>query len=449
MFKYTVHSLWLPNIIAWVGHDTNVVLTSSHCQQLADIFSGVMSTRSNAVRTILKLFLWALALALFALQVHDVVKKYRDKKTTMTVTKEMKSTIQPPLLTFHTDESFNKVRAKLFSAGNVIEIFTDEKNLHLNNDDVYRNISYVIGRDFTMSIIFVLQTGILKTFNLEIGENIAKLNESVSVIVWLHETYTLFNGLSYSVDVRQNMGLSSGLFFLTFNFSDTSLLPIEERPKQLNMYLSDPEERYGVFFDYWVGVTPYSFSVDMGHSATLYWEKSIHIINEDTDSVCNNYADDDSVIRCSYQLMAEDLRRKFLKSCDKMCAIAPFRTLMELSTDGKDLNFCKTKQEISCLGNINTVVEFTLACAKPCEQNSYGGRLLSKNVYEGDGIIVLQFMLNSAEVSTHEEVLLFDFVTFIGSFGGSLGLFVGFSFLDFTTLITDKIVQYLCPKVNN
>ena len=38
------------------------------------------------------------------------------------------------------------------------------------------------------------------------------------------------------------------------------------------------------------------------------------------------------------------------------------------------------------------------------------------------------FLLASSEVIFEEETLIYDFISFVSEFGGSLGLFLGFSF---------------------
>jgi hypothetical protein len=44
-------------------------------------------------------------------------------------------------------------------------------------------------------------------------------------------------------------------------------------------------------------------------------------------------------------------------------------------------------------------------------------------------MIVISFI--STSVTVNEEYLIYDIYTFVGSVGGYMGLFVGFSFFDF------------------
>ena len=50
-----------------------------------------------------------------------------------------------------------------------------------------------------------------------------------------------------------------------------------------------------------------------------------------------------------------------------------------------------------------------------------------------------ELILANNEVTTVQEVLAYDFLTLVSNFGGSLGLFVGFSFYMLWDLVLDII----------
>ena len=54
---------------------------------------------------------------------------------------------------------------------------------------------------------------------------------------------------------------------------------------------------------------------------------------------------------------------------------------------------------------------------------------------------ILQFILRSTSNKSNifEEVLIFDGIDLVGSLGGSLGLFVGFSFFGYVTPILEAV----------
>ena len=66
--------------------------------------------------------------------------------------------------------------------------------------------------------------------------------------------------------------------------------------------------------------------------------------------------------------------------------------------------------------------------------------------------ILMKFKYASNKINVYEETLIFDDVSLVGSLGGSLGLFVGFSFFGYAMpimeTIFDKMADFL-EKLRN
>ena len=73
-------------------------------------------------------------------------------------------------------------------------------------------------------------------------------------------------------------------------------------------------------------------------------------------------------------------------------------------------------------------LENVTRCRRPCQYYVYN---LAEPIQEGDSPNSTQvsFSLASKDIISKKEVYLYSFSSLVAEFGGSLGLFVGFSFL--------------------
>ena len=82
--------------------------------------------------------------------------------------------------------------------------------------------------------------------------------------------------------------------------------------------------------------------------------------------------------------------------------------------------------------------------AKPCTINEYDGDL--RTFYEympNDWHIQVDYTFKSDELLTRQEYLVTDETRLIGTVGGTMGLFIGFSFLDMLKKLMTIFKTYL------
>ena len=114
---------------------------------------------------------------------------------------------------------------------------------------------------------------------------------------------------------------------------------------------------------------------------------------------------------------------------------------------GYDLDSCRTESEAAC--SVESLLQLqwvNYSCPDPCRRVQYNGRMETQEGYLNKSVVMINPQLASKRVTVYEEVLLFDLATFVGSFGGSLGLFIGFSFFDFTTMFSDVVINFIAKK---
>ena len=131
--------------------------------------------------------------------------------------------------------------------------------------------------------------------------------------------------------------------------------------------------------------------------------------------------------------------------CSKNCT--PF-LLQDYSTlDGSNgtLPFCEGADEINCTTEYGLVYYDSYhKCPNACIQKSYSGDVTTV----GDSAVSLKdtetgfaILFASKDVHEQKETLAYGIPDVIGSVGGTLGLFVGFSFYGYVTIPLQKFLR--------
>ena len=110
---------------------------------------------------------------------------------------------------------------------------------------------------------------------------------------------------------------------------------------------------------------------------------------------------------------------------------------------------CKTEDEENCASNmLNEVLpdgSFINQCKKPCvitqylETYEWNGNYYSPDDYK----FAFYYILSKNETIVYEEYLIHDLISMIGSVGGTLGMFIGFSFINVVNVIIFQIRKCL------
>ena len=107
-------------------------------------------------------------------------------------------------------------------------------------------------------------------------------------------------------------------------------------------------------------------------------------------------------------------------------------------------NTCTNNSEydncILLMSGCNYNEEINNACPRPCQKVVYQAKKL---YYSGTTTktneIQIQIEFGAMEVEIHDEVWILETYNFIGTIGGSLGLFIGFSYTGFLGQILDYL----------
>ena len=103
---------------------------------------------------------------------------------------------------------------------------------------------------------------------------------------------------------------------------------------------------------------------------------------------------------------------------------------------------CKTPKENACMAKAMSLelnTNASLECPMNCKRVRYSGRKKLNPVFQNNSDIEVDYQFPTEEVMYFKEYIIYDFSGMIGSVGGSLGLFIGFSFLDFIFYLINLI----------
>ena len=112
------------------------------------------------------------------------------------------------------------------------------------------------------------------------------------------------------------------------------------------------------------------------------------------------------------------------------------------------LKYCQTNEEFGCARKRMHDCYFNKAtsdkCPKPCRDYRYNAIQMEGEIDEEikeKKIINFVVAYRSVDEKVYQEYYIYDTFSFIGNVGGSLGLFIGFSYTDFLGNILDFVFK--------
>ncbi len=415
-------------------------MNTEHIETVIISESTMSSDRKLDLKLFFKSAVFVTAVILFAWQTRDVIEKYFDKKTTISTQTLRHDALKSPAISLQMDNVYKThlaeekygLPSKFIYGSETNQLAQDLGMTHL---ELYRNLSYSLGVDFTLSMNEFTHEHFLSA-----GKNAITLENGKKLDIFVTETHTLFSGLVYTLEIDQPMKLGEFLFFKFDIINEKDLGP--DLPMTFQWYLSEQDERYGHILGSWFGIEPYTFQARLGEMVVVYYTESRHRFTEDDGKKkCHIYnrQEGNAFLKCKYGQIAERMR----SACKSTCYSPPLKTLMEID-DKNEIPECQDKEIFDCFEQnyFSMHLQPIDECPDQCEKVEYGGRIQKQRGWSNTSVL-LELQLGSDKISIYQEYLLFDFPSFVGSIGGSLGLFIGFSYFDCASLIIDIISKRL------
>ena len=282
--------------------------------------------------------------------------------------------------------------------------------------DALHSASYKLNED--VQIEFVVQDdNTTDNYTLKDGQNLMD-NFQVDV----YKIYTLTHGSCYVIENTKKV--DSWVTFQVY-VKDLNSKNVDKL-SGLVLFVASPETWYGIITLSWPYFELKQHSLGFNMSKQ-YW---IDMLVTNVTYIKNGQK---SIEGCIEKLMATNA------ACKKCL---PFF----FSFKNKKIS-CQSKQENKCwyywsfMGkNYNKYKR----CLKPMKTTLYNAelKLLKKAVSQPDTVDVI-FSYSSDQIKIKEATLMIGTSSYIGSIGGSLGLFLGFSFFTYLSSCIDKLFK-LC-----
>ena len=319
------------------------------------------------------------------------------------------------------DSNFKKREANITSYPTTIICFSP-----LIDDMVY-------GQNFT--ILKYPDQSSVQTLNddqvtLSIGEN-EKHSTNLRVIL------TTYNGYCYKIISTEKANARSYHYFGIKFFED---IPEQKLPIVM-VYFTTEANSYGILRSYWVDGEASILRLGTNHKLVEFGLKEERQIFLKEKSNCRDQP--------FYHCYGSALLKYGFKNCTIKCLSHSLPE--EIVTSNNTLPVCQLQSpEMKCAKkvakNIRKKVLNSNQCpSKPCQSISYVGEagteeISNERLYKRN---FAYFFSPPKTVAISEEYLIYDFVGMLGSIGGTLGMFIGFSFFGALSFLLNQMKTFL------
>ena len=241
---------------------------------------------------------------------------------------------------------------------------------------------------------------------------------------------TLYHGMCFLLIIDEEIKVSSNYAF-TLTFSDT--LDNEDIPNKINLYLVSKETWYGLITAEWPRKENlFIEKIEVDNDPVILTE--VGIAEKEVEFLQSD--DHQDYEECILKLFGKTSCFPIIFNFPKVIQKLPPCKYWNDTWGVKDKIFKKKKTEfIKCLVPKH---------AKIYETSVYQNKINGQAHQTNNRSLGFFFYGASNMKKIKEEVYVISSTVFIGSIGGSLGLFFGFSFLACCSDLIDKLVLRLC-----
>ena len=351
----------------------------------------------------------------------DIFENYQKKATTFTYKRESLKEPTWPVITICSEIPFKTEILRKKYKLNRTDFFNDKgKNVTKPLWDLYDEVSFKLNQDFTMEV-FINQWG---WHDMMVGETILNGSESI----FLEEFPTQSRGLCYGLSVSNVQMVLSTTIAISIRYQAP-----EFEQSGMVFHFSAENSGKNIIWNTWPHVQKLSYSLAFDSNMT---NAKIVELQETEWKFYNGNENCDNGCQTQQCLTWNELLDGI--DCPNICLPVIWKGLFKNTTS---VAKCNETKENNCMHE--RFLQLRESKVKNCQPPQY--EIEYKATFESPSQKkktpnMIQLRINYQDSKTiKEEMRIYDEASLIGTLGGFLGLFVGFSFYDTLCYFIDVI----------
>ena len=344
----------------------------------------------------------------------DQMRDFVKGRTTLTSRIEEVESLEPPTVTVCMYPPYKPSKLASFSVTEPGLVMFDKD---LNNTNLKNRInlfSYQLGQDFGMNLWLELAGNMVFSWNATTGiETIGNYSFEVQPI------FTIPHGKCYKIQPLFEI-LTPG-FALKLNISVNPIMDQSDVPTSIILYLTSNNTWQGITTNDWPQFSPSKLELDRSS-----WENKFIFTVKPTEYLF------DTGEESSEECWKEHLMKS---NCSVKCVFASFT----------DLPMCQSGKEIFCIIEAGHQANLWSICNRKKRALTFPGEMLkiplTMDRNPSTHSILLRIDNWSMMKLIKEEIMVISLADLIGSLGGSLGMFFGFSISAYLMYLIDKCIM--------
>ena len=385
----------------------------------------------------MKMWIFLIGFGILVWQSQSTFATFFSYRTTVAISKETNENLPPPTIVLCQEHKWKN------------GFVPWKNNVNMSDKDWVINQFYQLNEKINISIFGE---------ELVIGNNTFALNEygqssfgGSDMILMVKELLNPWTGLCYAIipDPSTTPMKQTSYYNVHISLSQGIKNP------HLYAYLISSEDWHGFILGSIGDLKPLKVSltelqtivgIKIEERKYFHLQDSFYLPSSMTN--CKDYSsEEDSFMKCKVKSYVDNFDEMANNSgCN--CVPTLYKTYFEIQPSSSGLGECKTNSEwancISLMHELDRLSTLASKCPQPCKKTDYNGQSFGLNggySFTEENEIEISIIFNTMDTEIHNSVLTFDLATFIGTAGGSLGLFLGFSLYGFAEQILNFFIR--------